>query len=74
MIIGKDRSKIRLIFQITITNYIKYILILTIYGPLYRLESGKQYLVGNGLLLTCILASRGPQSYLELNNFVFKKI
>ena len=24
------------------------------YGPLYRLESGEEYLVGDGLLLTCI--------------------
>jgi hypothetical protein len=59
MIIGKDRSKIRKIFQITI----KYSLILTIYGSVYRLECGEQYLAGNSPLSTSILASRGPQSH-----------
>ncbi len=55
MIIDKDRSKITIIFQITLTKHIKYRLILTFYGLLYRLEYLEQYLVGNGLLLTSIL-------------------
>ena len=63
MIIGKDRSKIRIKFQITIAKLIKYSLIITFYGSVFRLESGEQYLVGNSPLLTCILASRVPQSH-----------